>query len=68
MSAKEVMRMLHFGACPRCGGDMYENRDRYGAYKECLMCGMMADIDSGHSQLAASRPLFEAKLKKKEVA
>ena len=24
---------------------MHSNRDIYGAYKECLQCGLMIDID-----------------------
>ena len=36
--------MVMFKACPRCQGDMHENRDMYGEYRECLMCGYMADI------------------------
>ena len=35
--------MLKIKSCPRCRGDMYENRDIYGAYIECLQCGHMAD-------------------------
>ena len=37
--------MVYFKNCPRCGGDMHNNRDIYGAYKECLQCGLMVDID-----------------------
>lgn len=36
--------MIMFKACPRCQGDMHENKDMYGEYRECLMCGYMADI------------------------
>ncbi len=36
--------MILFKGCPRCKGDMHENRDMYGEYRECLMCGYMADI------------------------
>lgn len=25
--------------CPRCGGDMYDDVDVYGAYVACLQCG-----------------------------
>ena len=30
---------------------MHVNRDIYGDYKECLQCGMMEDIKSGHDIL-----------------
>ena len=36
--------MIMFKACPRCQGDMHQNRDMYGEYRECLMCGYMTDI------------------------
>ena len=36
--------MIMFKACPRCQGDMHQNRDMYGEYRECLMCGYMADV------------------------
>lgn len=36
--------MLELKSCPRCKGDMHTNRDMYGAYKECLQCGHMQDI------------------------
>ncbi len=44
-ASKEVDSMLLFKSCPRCRGDMYVNRDIYGEYKECLSCGMMADVE-----------------------
>jgi len=25
--------------CPRCGGDMFIERDSYGWYEKCLQCG-----------------------------
>ena len=65
---KEVMKVLLFKACPRCRGDMYENRDIYGDYKECLMCGLMVDIDNTPSLLAASRSSVKTKPRKKKAA
>ena len=37
-------KVIIFKACPRCDGDVHINRDMYGEYRECLMCGFMADI------------------------
>ena len=31
--------MLWFKECPRCGGDLYPDWDRYGSYIACLQCG-----------------------------
>ena len=41
--------MMYFKACPRCEGDMHDNRDMYGEYKECLQCGYMVDIEKPNS-------------------
>ena len=41
---KGDLAMVMFKACPRCMGDMHVNKDMYGEYRECLMCGFMADI------------------------
>lgn len=37
--------MLRLKACPRCRGDMHDNRDEYGIYAECLQCGYMRDLE-----------------------
>jgi hypothetical protein len=31
--------MFWLKCCPRCGGDLYGNRDRYGYYIACVQCG-----------------------------
>ncbi len=36
--------MVQYRACPRCQGDLKQNRDMYGEYKECLQCGYTRDI------------------------
>ena len=36
--------MLKIKGCPRCQGDVYQNRDIYGDYVECLQCGYMANL------------------------
>lgn len=38
--------MLWFKCCPRCRGDLYEDRDRYGAFIACVQCGYMQDTTS----------------------
>ncbi|MBI2869122.1 MAG: hypothetical protein HYX96_04770 [Chloroflexi bacterium] len=31
--------------CPRCrGGDIRIDRDEYGWYEQCIMCGYMRDL------------------------
>jgi len=30
--------------CPRCKGDMFVDRDRYGWHKQCLQCGYLLDL------------------------
>lgn len=37
--------MLRWNCCPRCKGDVRLDRDEYGWYEECLMCGYMHDVE-----------------------
>jgi hypothetical protein len=30
--------------CPRCGGDMFIDRDIYGWYEKCLQCGYCCEL------------------------
>ena len=30
---------LWIKGCPRCGGDLYSDRDVMGYYRQCLQCG-----------------------------
>jgi predicted transcriptional regulator len=38
--------MSVLSGCPRCDGAVIPNKDMYGRYNECLMCGYMLDIDT----------------------
>lgn len=31
--------MFWLHSCPKCGGDLYEQRDQYGPYIACVQCG-----------------------------
>jgi DNA-directed RNA polymerase subunit M/transcription elongation factor TFIIS len=31
--------VLWIKACPKCGGDLYNDRDVMGYYRQCLQCG-----------------------------
>ena len=31
-------------ACKRCGGDLSLERDRYGAYAQCIQCGAIWNV------------------------
>ena len=47
--------MIFFKACSKCRGDMYFDRDIYGAFVQCFQCGLIKDatgIDAVESQLA----------------
>ena len=33
--------MYWLKACPRCRGDLHEERDFYGAYVACIQCGYL---------------------------
>ena len=36
--------MMMLKACTRCGGDLQETQDIYGAYRQCLQCGHTVDV------------------------
>ncbi len=31
-------------SCPRCGGDLFLDRDIYSWYEECVQCGYVHDL------------------------
>jgi hypothetical protein len=35
-----------FKACQKCGGDMYHNEDRYGAYYQCIQCARIVELNA----------------------
>jgi hypothetical protein len=35
-----------FKACPKCKGDMYLDSDVYGAYRKCLQCGRIFEMEA----------------------
>lgn len=37
--------MIRLKACPKCHGDMYQDRDQYGVYHSCLQCGYLRDME-----------------------
>ena len=36
--------MFWFKLCPRCKGDLLEDRDQYGSFITCMQCGFSKDI------------------------
>ena len=50
-----VLSLLYLKSCPRCRGDMCSDKDYYGAYKMCLQCGYMIDLDREGKSTVASR-------------
>lgn len=42
---------LYFKSCPKCHGDQYIGEDIYGAFLQCIQCGMLIDIDEKTSFL-----------------
>ena len=38
--------MFRWNCCPRCKGDVLIDRDEYGWYEECLMCGYTHDLET----------------------
>lgn len=38
--------MFWFKRCPRCSGDLFEDRDTYGPFITCMQCGFTKDVMS----------------------
>ena len=38
--------MFWFKHCPRCTGDLFEDRDQYGQFITCMQCGFTKDVAS----------------------
>lgn len=38
--------MIYFKSCPRCNGDLVDQRDAFGGYRACLSCGFVQDPES----------------------
>jgi len=38
------MAMCKVKSCPRCGGNMFVDRDIYGWYEKCLQCGYCYEL------------------------
>ena len=36
--------MFWFKECPRCSGDLYQDRDQYGSFVTCFQCGLTRDV------------------------
>ena len=37
-------RLKASGRCPKCGGNLYMDRDHNGWYEQCLQCAYMKDL------------------------
>jgi hypothetical protein len=31
--------------CPKCGGKVFFDRDHYGWYAQCLLCGLLRNLE-----------------------
>lgn len=38
--------MWKLKSCPRCGGDIFVDRDQDGWYEQCLQCSYCTDLES----------------------
>jgi hypothetical protein len=58
--------MLSWQSCPKCKGKIYVDRDLYGWFVECLMCGFSHDLEElGISQEKSIQ--VELKLSQNEI-
>jgi len=50
--------MFYFKACPKCHGDVYQEKDLYGTFNKCLQCGRIVDLkiwEPGSDEVLAER-------------
>ena len=52
--------MVYLKACIRCGGDLYLDRDAWGAHLQCLQCGRTRDIPEKWLKLPVDPPAVAA--------
>ncbi|MBI3744120.1 MAG: hypothetical protein HY261_07545 [Chloroflexi bacterium] len=36
--------IIFFKSCPKCGGDVFSETDRFGRYRQCFQCGWVRDV------------------------
>ncbi len=63
--------MFYLKACPKCHGDMYQERDLYGMFVECLQCGLMKDVRLAEAFFDSREPVqvdFESHSQREPVA
>ncbi len=63
--------MFYLKACPKCHGDMYQERDLSGMFVECLQCGLMKDVRLAEGFFDPSEPVqvcFESPVQRELVA
>jgi ribosomal protein S27AE len=53
------MAVWKLKSCPRCGGDLFIQREVDGWYEECLLCGYQRDV----SDLVAATTGSHARVK-----
>lgn len=44
LTIQKEERLLRFGSCPRCAGDLHLKQDYYGAFEDCIQCGYSKDL------------------------
>lgn len=55
LAKEQGLGRLYLKSCLRCGGDMTTEKDYYGAYKTCLQCGHVVDLDEAGLQEILTR-------------
>lgn len=56
--------MLYLKSCKKCGGDMYQEKDTYGHFRQCLQCGLVQDLDAKPALPCRSLPRRQSALPK----
>jgi hypothetical protein len=46
MGGQEMFERSADRRCPKCGGNLYIDKDYHGWYEECLQCAYMNDLEA----------------------
>jgi hypothetical protein len=53
--------MWKYRACPRCGGDIFMDRDEGGWFESCLQCGYRLELESVYDRDATKNKRIVAR-------
>ena len=53
--------MMYLKGCPKCHGDLFEEKDHFGKYTSCAQCGFSKEVATASALLAVMQEVPSAK-------